>query len=596
MIYEYGCRLDKDCIPAVTEQFWKAHTLYNNIIAAIQTVRGDAEKMLRKASADYNALCDLQEKLDSEFKEAKAKNDEEAMKRVRSMERDCWARSKPARKLAAASCKEALQEIFARIGRTKESDTYRLVVAAKAEGLFHNTADMTLDTALKAWDKVRKEGGRLNFRKAALRSTDHIDVRFTCAGGVPVEELLTGRHGLVSLGEPGQTADRPGARVYPGFRFRLRVGLNATGTWQHHRPFPAGARVTTIRLIRKRRGPDTKWAIQLQLSVPAIPTIEVGERKPLAAMHFGWSLTTEGTRRIASLCDEADPGLAEFIDLPESILADLDRSTKKRQERDVNRDEIMALIKDGRISTAGWLPEHVETLHELAKLPAQRVASKRIVALSRQVEQSGVECPVLKDWSTNDHWVWQEEAGIRARALNRRKNYYREFALNIVKRYETIVLSMPDLKEAALRVKGDGERNEMGQIARAARHAAALYEFKQALSWAARRADAVVLEAKDFSHVGTCAMCGSEIQRVDDLAVCECGTLDTKANSAAMLWQGWVGKYEAASQEIRRVFAEKKAESADRKKKKTEAMFMKRTLARVEGQQGVGDSLLWEDS
>lgn len=585
LIYEYGARLDAECIPAVNEQFWLAHQLYNNIVAVIKDTQRAAHELLLSrcpaAQIHQRALDDAEEA----FKAARAVEDTEGMKQAKATKREhskaMWDALKEVRK----TCKDELAEIYGRIGMRSTCATYQCIKPATDAGLGRQTADMIHDTALKAWQKVRTSGGEIRFRKMADRQSDHIDVRFTAAGGIPADELLSGRHRMISMGETGMEAPSFGAtrgRYFPGFKFRIgaaKAEQYATGTWQYHRPIPEGARVTTVRLIRKRIGPDTRWALQLQMSVPEAPRLDVPDsRKPFAAAHFGWSLSDDGLRRICAITDEADSGLAQFIDLPYDINEDLRRANLLQQERDDNRDAFVANILKGDVRTAGWLDADIEELTALRRLPAQHVAAKRLSRLSWSLEHAGNEWPELKAFAIQDRWLYQAQRHIETRTRNRRKNFYRHVALDWMRKYEVILVATPDLKEAAKRRKDDGERSDLGQIARTARSQAALYEFKQALEWAATRAGSTVLYADDLSHARTCACCGEPVERETDIVTCAaCGhSDDVKANAAARLWQQEQGRYAEAAAQAQQAIREAREAAALKQREKLARMAEKR--------------------
>ena len=588
LIYEYGARLDAECSQAVNQQFWLAHQLYNSIVAVIKDTQRAAHELQLSRSPEAQMHQKAIDDAEVAYKAARAVEDTEGMRIAKATKREhakaMWDALKEVRK----ACKDELAEIYNRIGMRSTCATYQCIKPATEAGLGRQTADMIHDTALKAWQRVRTSGGEIQFRKMAERQADHIDVRFTQAGGIDASELLSGRHRMVSLGEPGTVSPSFGSargREFPGFKFRIGAAKDesyATGTWQHHRPLPDGARVTTVRLIRKRIGPDTRWSIQLQMSVPQAPTIEVPEkRKPFAAAHFGWSLSDEGLRRIAAIADEADSGLAAFVDLPYDIGEDLRRANLLQQERDENRDKFVTDVLRGEVDTRGWLESDIEALAALRRLPVQHVAAKRLNRLSWALEEAGNAWPALKDFAINDKWLYQAQRHIETRTRNRRKNFYRHLALEWVRKYEVITVAMPNLQEAAKRRKDNEERSDLGQIARTARSQAALYEFKQCLEWAATRAGSTILYADSLGHARVCSSCGEAVERDTDVVSCpSCGFFDdVKANAAARLWQEQRESYRDAADQANATIAKARADAEQKKADKLEKMREKRNSA-----------------
>ncbi len=90
------------------------------------------------------------------------------------------------------------------------------------------------------------------FASADRKDQDTLTLQSTLKGGLPVERVLDGSSQEVHL-TPTDAARR---RAYGAFRFRLglaRDNVNATGTWQHHRPIPDGAHVVSARLVGMQR-------------------------------------------------------------------------------------------------------------------------------------------------------------------------------------------------------------------------------------------------------------------------------------------------------------------------------------------------------
>jgi len=176
------------------------------------------------------------------------------------------------------------------------------------------------------------------FAVGADKIQDTFYLQFTAAGGVGVDMLLAGRHGELSL----LPSNGCGRRKYGALRFRLgaaKAETYAYDTWQYHRPLPEGASVSLARLVRRRIGKDYRYAVQLLVKREAPETLDVGERKPLVAVHFGWAADVEG-RRVAGIAECADPGAAMLLRLPQSIEADLERAALIQGQRDAARDEV----------------------------------------------------------------------------------------------------------------------------------------------------------------------------------------------------------------------------------------------------------------
>lgn len=558
-------------------QFRLANRLYNDTVAHIRATREAANQWLLQHSSELQDISSQLDVAQQKFNVARANNHEPGMKEAATERKELYKKHtdiiRPLRKKYQP---EMAELFFNSIGLKKECQTYKLRCNAVEMGLGSATADEIHATALAAWDKVRKSGGQLSFR-TAQRTQDHIIVRFTSAGGIPSEELMTGRHAFIHM-MPAHHKDHGtgcGNHYYGDFKFRLGAAKDDTyamGTWQYHRPFPEGSRASKVRLVRKRIGPDWRYSLQVQLAVAGYEPITIpGKRKPLATLHTGWRFDDDGNRQIAALADANDPGLAQLIHLPESIIFDIFRAESMQETRDIDRDTFHAAMK-ALEAPDHWMDDAKDEWNAIKKLPAQKVAVSRLARLSNRLAGcKSAAAQALQEFVVADRWKWQAQQHTDSHARNRRKNYYRELAKSLVKQYDTIIMAVPDLKESAKRIQDNGERNELGQKARSARHTVALYELHQALEYAALRADAVYIRHDDMSHSSVCAICHEAIGSDGDYVKCDCGNgYDRKANAAAMLYQ----KIEPSMSEIRSDILKKRGEKDEKAAVKKSAKIL----------------------
>lgn len=556
VVYEYGVRLDAECTAAAHEQIRLARALYNDLVA---TTRDIVEQMqtfvLENAEPRARELVARVDELNADFAAARAANDEAAMKQVALTRREAWRELAP---LMGATRKALRTELnarfFSRIGKNSSCDTYAVRCKAVTEGLGWATANAVLDSAVQAFQKSIKLGRAPRFAVGSLRTQDSLTLQFTAAGGVSATTLLEGAHKELGV----VPTNGCGRRKYGEFRFRLgaaKAKQDATGTWQYHRPIPEGAHIGMARLVRKRIGKDTKWALQLLLRLSEPVNIETGERKPLVAVHFGWAMDVTG-RRVAAVTDAADPGAARLLQLPYEIETELARAAKIQSERDAARDALVPLIKQIEVSKK-WPEELQEEVAKLRKLPAQHIAISRLHRLRYTLREADSQSAVLEwldAWRLDDRQRWQDAAHIARRARNRRRDFYRVTALDLARRYEAIVIEPLDLAGAAEKIDPQtGERNEFGAKARAGRVVAALYEFESALRWAAVKTDAALLDLV-APTASACAYCGGTVSTDKDdhrqLNCADCGALiERKVNGAACAWQiANAGRDDAVSQ------------------------------------------------
>lgn len=540
LIYEYGVRLDKECLEAANDQVMKARRLYNDLVACIRDIVGQMnEFVLQSAPAEARQLQQRIDELNAQFDEARARNDEDAMKAVAQQRRELWPKLWDAlAKTRKALRSELSSRFLSRIGKNSRCETYQLRCRAVDDGLGWATANAVLDAALQAFSKSIVKGRAPRFSVGADKVQDTLTLQFVAAGGVASAALLEEKHGELSI-LPTQGCGR---RKYGELRFRLgsaKANTYATGTWQYHRPLPTGSYVGIARLVRRRIGKDDKWALQLMVKLPEPLDERVAGRAPLVAVHMGWAADVSG-RRVAGIADSADPGLARLIQLPPRIEEGLARAAKIASERDVARDAIVPLVKEMPLGE-NWPEELVEEIKAIRRLPPQHVAIRRLHRLCRALSAHDSNPEWLEQWRKDDRLRWQAAAHGARRARNARKDFYRGLAIDLARNYDAIVIEPLDLAGAAKKIdENTGERSEFARKARAGRTVAALYELESAIRWAAAKNGTAVLDLTAETAT-CCAMCGGtaahSVENSQELACDSCGAqLDRKLNGAAIAW------------------------------------------------------------
>lgn len=552
MVYEYGCRLDRESLPAVYAQFHLAHRLYNDLIAILRRVRDEAEALVReRAPPDAQELIAREAQWTAEFERAKSANEEQQRIAAATERRKVRGALRPLLAATRKALREEIKAIYAQVGKRRECLTFIARCEAVRAGLGWATADAVLDRALQSHDRAIKDGGHPQFRAATAVTQEHLVARTTVPGGLPAEVFLEGRNQNLILSPPKRIGDRQ----YGEFSFRLGQatdGVYATGTWQYHRPFPEGARIGLARLVRKRIGKDTRWSLQFQVALPEPLSAPVADRRDaLASVHFGWSLDVSG-RRVAGIGDSSDPDTARLLQLPPDIERDLLESAAILSRRDTMRDDIHAAIKAQPMPELPDIPLFADRpdytitdeLRTVRALPAQNVAPRRLYRLASALRRHVPDAlPELAAWAATDRKLLQSQSHVRERALKRRRAFYRGVARDIAERYKAVVIEPLDLKDAARIIDEDtGERTEFIAQARAGRVVACVSEFTQLIRSECVKRETPVIELKYATTVAVCAHCGGHNEPRDvDMQVLDCqhcgAVTDRKLNGAARAWQ-----------------------------------------------------------
>ena len=91
-VYQYGLRLDTECVAAADAQVHMARLLYNNIIAEMRTLWESMQAWtLSVAGPEGAAAQDRVAALNTAFDAARAANNEDQMKLVAAERRAAWA-------------------------------------------------------------------------------------------------------------------------------------------------------------------------------------------------------------------------------------------------------------------------------------------------------------------------------------------------------------------------------------------------------------------------------------------------------------------------------------------------------------------------
>lgn len=539
VVFEYGVRLDKECLDPAMDQLRKAQRLYNNLIACERLVVDQLRAfVLEKGGEPAAAAQVLLANLNVEFDSAKARNDETAMKVIAQQRRAAWHDLATVTKEVRTRHKAEIQARFlSRVGRNTACDTYVIRTAAVRDGLGWATANAVLEAAVTAFKKSLLLGRAPRFSRATEKVQECLTLQFTTAGGVPALEVLSGQHCEFSL----LPSNGCGKRRYGKFRFRLgNAGAEtyATGTWQYHRAVPDDSRLASARLVRRRIGKDQKWYLQLVVKLARPIAVPIEGRKALVAVHFGWSADPEG-RRVAGIADSADPGLGRLVRLPPAIEEALRRAATIQSGRHSSRDQLVPMLKE--IDVPSLTDACREELAALRHLAVQHVAIARLYRLHRLLREAGVAFDWFDQWRSTDRMAWQSAAYIGRRARLARRDYYRLLAIDLARRYAAIVIEPLALAKATQKINDTtGDRSPFGRKARSGRAVAAIHELDRALRWAASKCACAVLELKGKT-VQRCAYCGNDTDNNEDrsgkvhCAACGAET-DRKLNGAANAW------------------------------------------------------------
>jgi hypothetical protein len=540
-VYEYGCKLDPECIDAVWEQISMARALYNNLVADMRRVMADLEKcVLEHADPQAQVLITEIEALSEQFNDAKAARDrdEDLLKRIAHERRE--------KRIALSTMLKPVRNAhksnyLGQIGQNSKCTTYILSRQAVDDGLGWATANAVLKSALQAFKARIKVWRAPDFVKGAEKTQDSLCLQFVERGGVKADTLFSSR-GTTSLVLSATNGFGPHKRG----EFRFRIGSHdvkswATGICVFHREVPAGSSVANAAFVRRQIGSKMKYTLQLIVKLPQAAETVAEQPKSFATIHFGWAITESG-RHVMAIADEADPDAARMILLPASIEDDHKKLDTRISKRDNLLNKVMHELKQLELNT-----ENEEILAELAmlkRLQERYWSARPLYRLLSGLRRNDLPVPeFLQEWGHDDRILHLAIARLRARVLGRRKDFYRVLAHELAQTYRTLVIERLDLKKTNTRINTEtGEVSKMNRKSRRGQRLVAIHEAIIAIRYAAARTGTIILELEGKPTVSTCAMCLQDgmIRDEEDTQILTCphcgAVLNRKQNGAAVAW------------------------------------------------------------
>ena len=549
LVYQYGCRIDRDSEALADDQYRKAHTLYNALIAEIrEIVQGARDYCMGVAPAEARVIEAEIDVLTTAFAAARADNNEPLMKTLAGQRRECWAKMKPIMAATRKAQRETLtSRFYGRIKANAGGELHTLKAAAIADGLGGDTAAATLDAALQGYQKSIATGGMPHFRRVDEVDSNILVIAAHRSGGVPVSDFTDGTYRPVAVTLRGEQV----RRKYHSFVYR--AGPMASKSWlsgtvEMHRPLPADAGVAQVTLKRARIGQRYRYFLQfvcvLTCTQAAAEPVATPKKK-LVAVHMGWSERDDGLT-VSAICGSGEAGDSTLVKLPDNVVRALDNCERAQSQRDALFNDSVADIKAALAAMEPLIADEQlrDNVAAIRKLPTTHIAPSRLHRVIARCAALGVATEPLTRWAELDRRLWAATAFGSRKAAMARRYFYRGIAADLAHSYDCCAVTDVDLRAAALKVNEvTGEKSDFNSKARSNRVRAALSEFRGALVQAFSSAGGVVVAAEYAPLASTCSACGCDaiIDDRTDYQQQSCPSCSEhyprKANAAANLHQ-----------------------------------------------------------
>lgn len=283
----------------------------------------------------------------------------------------------------------------------------------------------------------------------------HFQHRFT-EGGLPVARLF-GRGQRLHLEPLTPTAADASLSQRQQKRLARTTGVFQVGTavlpFQTilHRPLPEAAYVKSAALIgrqviksgylfRKEESHMTpscwQWSLQLTLELPPVEGHIRQEDRRTAALHVGCRRMEDGQLRIATLTDVS--GHEEAVFLPEAVLQGWRHkcALHSQVEQFITETTSRLLL----LPCPENLPPAVRNLWVHREALSSPGLWRLLLAL-KTLAPSGEVFDVVQHWADRSTRLVREARGLEHRYLGHRDWFYRNFALQLCRRYRRLVIS-----------------------------------------------------------------------------------------------------------------------------------------------------------
>ena len=479
LVFQYGSMSPPAGALLVREQLWLAHR-YRNLLTEAACARRCVERELEAASGLTPALAALAaaaEALDAGLAALKKGRVDKRSKADTAEARANVATLRTVKSDASAAVRCVRSEMRESLQAERDAISERwnaLVRGARAlSGLRHGTYTLVEESIAQACGKPLWDDGQPN-DPHFCRWTGEGTIGVQVQGGVTWTDLDSEQDTRVQIGPWQAPSDgrRFGRSARMARCLRLRVGSNEDRSpiwaeWQMimHRPLPPNAIVMRANVSVRRIGPRERWTCELTVRVPDGQHAEHCGNGGAVALDLGWrSLDGGDEYRIGSWLGE--DGASGECRVGQDVRGELRKVDDICSIRDKNRDEIRSRLcawEHGAV-VPEWFVLATQHMHQWEQ-PARFVGLLKRWGENR-FDGNAEEYEALRAWAYHDRHLWCWETSSRSKALKRRREQYRLFAVGLARRYNTLVLEDFELPPVVQRKPAERQPSDPEDVAR----------------------------------------------------------------------------------------------------------------------------------
>lgn len=353
-----------------------------------------------------------------------------------------------------------------------------------------------------------------------------------------VEAKRSGQYGVASI-RIGSNPDR--SPVWAEFPMRL------------HRSLPSDGVVKWAWVKVTREGQRVRYELQITLEALSFAEPRFAPGTGKVAVNFGWCKRPDGIRVAYWVSDMGEEG---EVSVPSALIDRLTRSESLRSFADVHRDTAYRVLSRATKLAGNRLTHWArctndrrrEQIKRLAREFAEQTLGDRRLPLweTWKLERAGkrqdffvglpeasrwlrVASPGrssavrlawwLELWTRKDSHLRTMEHNVRSGSRNARDEAFREAAIALAKRFDTVVIDDCSIAEMA-RVPAPNDPDGQSEIARSQRAVVAPGFFRETLCAVVGKARVTVVDSKHNTE--NCNECGQKLEIENRSGRCAC--------------------------------------------------------------------------
>ncbi len=461
-VFEYGCLSPLANEDIALEQMRKRNEFWNRLVSIEGEYRKKSMSLIASERNDTldnleGKIADLRDEIDKHRKVALKDVDAFSLvNEVKKLQEDrkiLYAEQKMRRKEFIEMNKPAFELI--------EKERRDAVKKAQAEsGLWWCNYDDVLSSYNVARIKAMKEGKELKYHR--FDGSGKVSVR--CQRGLAIEKVF-GSNKHIQIKPIDQTAwdcsIRAERRKMTRSIVKIRVGSDGRDPiWFElpfvmHRPISFECTIRSASVVREKYGNSFRYKLIIITCFSQFA--ENTADKGAVGIDLGWRRVDDGLR-VAYWCDEE--GRNGTLTIPNDIIVRFKKVDDLKSIRGRHFNNAKAVL-------AGWLKDKPtpEWLKGEAKFLYKWNSPSKFKKLlfkwhQKRFPEDQEMVAFIEKYLKRDLHLWQWEFNLRDKIQRRRRELYRIFAAELVKRYSTVFLEKFDLR----RVEEESEYGTQGAL------------------------------------------------------------------------------------------------------------------------------------